>query len=270
MNDVTLAFDNHVAVLTLNRPQSLNALSQAMVQSLDRRLDELGRFDALRAVIITGEGRAFSAGGDLIEFEQALQSGGSTLLDMMTYNQTVLQKVEDLPVPVIGAVNGTAVAGGLELLLCCDILIAAERVKIADGHARYAILPTAGATVRLRERLPASLANQLFFTAAPLEADILARHGLINEVVPAERLMPRALEIASEIGDRSPQAVRRIKSLLKAARTGERQAGFDAELSAFAEHMKGADLREGLDAFKNKRRPTYPATDDEAVPTSER
>ncbi len=104
-------------------------------------------------MILTGAGRAFCAGGDLIEFEAALKAGGTKLIDTLRYNQDVLQLVEDLPVPVIGAVNGVAVAGGLELLLCCDIILAAEGVKIGDGHTRYGIVPAGGATVRLRERI---------------------------------------------------------------------------------------------------------------------
>jgi enoyl-CoA hydratase/carnithine racemase len=127
--------------LTLSRKQSLNAMSQEMMRSLEFRLGELGGHSGLRAVIITGEGHAFCAGGDLKEFEQALRTGGTTLIDTLRYNQGVLQQVEDLPVPVIGAVNDIAVAGGLELLLCCGIIIAAEGAKLGDGHARYAVRP---------------------------------------------------------------------------------------------------------------------------------
>ena len=118
-----------------------------------------------KVALVTGAGRAFCAGGDLLEFEAALrQDGGRPLLETMAYNQGVLQRVEDLPVPVIGVANGVAVAGGLELLLCCDILLAAAGAKLGDGHTRYAIVPAGGATVRLLERLSPSQAAQLFYT----------------------------------------------------------------------------------------------------------
>src|SRR5690606_7489945 len=106
---------------------------------------------------------------------------------------------EDLPVPVIGAANGVAVAGGLELLLACDIVLAAEGAKIGDGHAKYGVVPTGGATVRLVERIGRSHAAQLFYTAALVDAGTMVRWGLVNEVVAKDRLMQRAKEIAREM-----------------------------------------------------------------------
>jgi acyl-CoA synthetase (AMP-forming)/AMP-acid ligase II/enoyl-CoA hydratase/carnithine racemase len=253
---VTLAFDDGIAVLTLNRPQSMNAMSQAMMKSLERQLRILAGLPDLRVVIITGSGRAFSAGGDLIEFEEALRAG--TLVDTLAYNQDILQLVEDIPVPVIGAANGAAVAGGLELLLCCDIIIAAEGAKIGDGHARYGIVPAGGATVRLLERLSPSHAAQLFYTASLQKVETLVEWGLVNEVVPGERLMQRALEIAREIRKRSPEVVRHIKSLTgHASRPAGREARIRAELERFESHIGGADLEKGLAAFRTKQQPKY-------------
>ena len=203
---------------------------------------------------MTGSGRAFCAGGDLIEFEEALRAGKRTLLDTLRFNQDVLQRVEDLPVPVIGAANGAAVAGGLELLLCCDIILAAEGAKIGDGHTRYGIVPAGGATVRLAERISPSRAAQLFYTAALVDAETLADWGLVNEVVPKERLMPRAMEIAREICQRSPEAIRHIKALTgRKARAAARDDRLRAELEAFKLHVDGADLAKGLAAFRDKQ-----------------
>jgi acyl-CoA synthetase (AMP-forming)/AMP-acid ligase II/enoyl-CoA hydratase/carnithine racemase len=253
---VMLAFEDGIATLTFNRPGSLNAFSAAMMQSLERQLRVLVQLPDLRVVVATGSGRAFCAGGDLIEFEEALQPDGKKLLEQLRYNQDVLQLVEDLPVPVIGAINGTAVAGGLEFLLCCDILIAAEGAKIGDGHARDAIIPAGGATVRLTERISPSQAAQLFYTAALVDAETLARWGLVNEVVPRERLMERAVEIARDICARSPEAVRHIKALTRRTE-GARAGRLRAELVHFEEHIRGADLAKGLAAFKNKQTPHY-------------
>ena len=255
---VKLDFQDGIATLTLSRKQSLNAMSQEMMRSLEWRLGELGGHSGLRAVIITGEGHAFCAGGDLKEFEAALRAGGTTLIDTLRYNQGVLQQVEDLPVPVIGAVNGIAVAGGLELLLCCDIIIAAEGAKLGDGHARYAIVPAGGATVRLLERVTPSRAAQLFYTAAAIDVQTLAAWGLVNEVVPAHQLMERAVEIAGQICTNSPEALRHIKHLIgKRSRPRNRDKRINSELSRLAKHVQGQDLEKGLAAFVNKQKPAF-------------
>ncbi|MDP3897942.1 MAG: enoyl-CoA hydratase-related protein, partial [Mesorhizobium sp.] len=255
---VTLAFADGIAVLTLNRPDSMNALSQPIMRVMERRLRTVAALSGLRAVIITGAGRAFCAGGDLMEFERALAAGGTALVDILRANQGVLQLVEDLPVPVIAAVNGAAVAGGLELLLCCDIIVAAEGAKIGDGHARYGIVPAGGATVRLLERLSPSRAAQLFYTASLVDARTLAEWGLVNEMVEKERLMERAMEIARAICLCSPEVLRHIKALTgRSARDPGRASRLRAELEHFQTHTGGRDLAEGLAAFRAKRQPRY-------------
>jgi acyl-CoA synthetase (AMP-forming)/AMP-acid ligase II/enoyl-CoA hydratase/carnithine racemase len=255
---VTLTVDGAIATLTLNRPQSLNALSNQMMTALERHLRVLAGLPGLRAVVLTGAGRAFSAGGDLIEFEAALATGGQRLLDLLAYNQDVIQMIEDLPVPVIGAVNGLAVAGGLELLLCCDILIATEGATLGDGHTRYGVVPAGGATVRLTERLTPARAAQLFYTAGMVDAATAAMWGLVNEVVPTERLMARALEIARQVSECSPEAIRHVKALTgRAGHSAGRQARLRAEIDAFARHLEGQDLVRGLAAFRAKHQPRY-------------
>ncbi|HVY19835.1 MAG TPA: AMP-binding protein [Bauldia sp.] len=255
---VRFTFDDGIATLTLDRPENMNAASEAMMRSLERRVRGLADLPGLRAVILTGAGRAFCAGGDLIEFETMLKAGGTRLLDTLRYNQDVIQQVEDLPVPVIGAVNGVTVAGGLELLLCCDIILAAEDARIGDGHAKYGVVPAGGATVRLVERIGPSRAAQLFYTAALMDAKTLRDWGLINEVVPADRLMERARELARDICQRSPEAIRHIKTLTgQIAHTETRARRIRAELERFEMHIRGGDLTDGLAAFRSKRNPTF-------------
>jgi enoyl-CoA hydratase/carnithine racemase len=255
---VRFDFADGIATLTLDTPDNLNAASEAMMRSLERRLRVLAGQAGLRAVIITGAGRAFCAGGDLIEFEAALKAGGTKLLDTLRYNQDVLQMIEDLPVPVIGAANGVAVAGGLELLLCCDIILAAADARIGDGHTRYGVVPAGGATVRLVERIGPSRAAQLFYTASLLDADTLQAWGLVNEVVRGDRLMARATALAREICERSPEANRHIKALTgRIARSEERARRIRAELDRFAEHLRGTDLAKGLAAFRAKQTPDF-------------
>jgi len=259
MNDaVTLAVEGSIATLTLNRPDSLNALSHEVMAALEQRCGELAELPGLRVIVLTGSGRAFSAGGDLLEFEAALRAGKGGLLETLRYNQDVLQMVEDIPVPVIAAANGIAVAGGLELLLCCDLLIAAEGARMGDGHARYGVVPAGGATVRLTERVTPSRAAQLFYTAALVDAATLLDWGLVNEVVPAASLMDRAMALAREIAERSPEVIRRTKALTgRIARTPARQSQLRAELEQFADHLDGVDLTTGLAAFRTKQPPRY-------------
>ncbi|MGR3454513.1 AMP-binding protein [Pseudooceanicola sp.] len=255
---VRLEVSEGVATLTLDRPDSLNAMSQEMMTALDRQFDALERVTDLRVVIITGAGRGFCAGGDLLEFETALKAGKDRLLGYLRRNRDIIQRVEDLPVPVIGAVNGVAIAGGLELLLCCDILIAAESARISDGHARYAIVPAAGSTVRLPERIAPSRAAQMLYTGAALPAETLRDWGLVNEVVPGDLLMTRAHEIAAEIRACSPEVNRHVKALTgREARDPARQERMEAELQHFAQHVEGRDLARGLAAFREKRRPDF-------------
>jgi enoyl-CoA hydratase/carnithine racemase len=255
---VHLAYDAGVATLTLNRAESLNAASEALMRSLERRLRIVAKLPGLRVVILTGAGGAFSAGGNLIEFEAALNAGGTKLVDTLRYNQDVLQMIEDLPVPVIAAVNGVAVAGGLETLLCCDIIVAAEDAKIGDGHTRYGVVPAGGATVRLPERIGRSRAAQLFYTAALADAVTLKDWGLVNEVVPRDKLMDRTMELAREICRRSPEAIRHIKALTARGVDPEARGNcIRAELERFDEHVNGADLAKGLAAFRAKEAPQF-------------
>lgn len=255
---VRLDVSGGLATLTLDRPDTLNAMSQEMMTALDRQLDALEQVPDLRAVIVTGAGRGFCAGGDLLEFGTALKAGQDRLLNYLRRNARILQRIEDLPVPVIGAVNGVAIAGGLELLLCCDILIAAEGAQIGDCHARYGVVPAAGSTVRLPERIAPSRAAQMFYTGATLSAETLRDWGLVNEVVPADRLMDRAQDLAAEILACSPEVTRHLKALTgPEARDHRRQQRMEAEHQHFARHVDGQDLGRGLAAFREKRRPDF-------------
>jgi enoyl-CoA hydratase/carnithine racemase len=255
LDPVALEFQDGVATLMLNCPDTLNAMSRAMMHALDTQIEVVASRAGLRVVLVVGSGRAFSAGGDLREFGETLRMDPARLLADLRFNQQVFSKVEALPVPVVGVANGLAVAGGLELLLCCDLIVAAQGAQLGDGHARYGVVPAGGATVRLRERVSPSRAAQLFYTANLVDADTLQAWGLVNEVLPGERLMQRAQALAREIAQCSPEAVAHIKALT--APSPDRQRRFEAELERFAEHIAGNDLARGLAAFATKQPPRY-------------
>ncbi|MGO9684981.1 MAG: enoyl-CoA hydratase/isomerase family protein [Beijerinckiaceae bacterium] len=249
--------ENRIAVITLNRPQSLNAMSVSLMQALDCAVDDIAADPDVRAVIVIGRGKAFSAGGDLLEFQGYIQDNPQRLIETLAFNQRVFTKLKRLPIPVIGAVTGTAVAGGLELLLCCDQLVAAIGVRIGDGHAKYGVVPAGGATVRLARKLPVNRANQLFFSAALVSAEELCAWGLVNEVVPAERLLSRAKDIALQFACQSPEVLATIKRLTLANLDHGVNDGYRAEIRAYDDHIHGKDLAEGLAAFRDKRQPRY-------------
>ena len=255
---VRLVVADRIATLTLDRPEAYNAASRALMWSLELRLKELAGSDDLRAVILTGAGDAFCAGGDLKEFGAALAAGGTELVDTLAYNQRVITMIEDLPCPVIGAVNGVAVAGGLEMLLCCDIVLAADNARLGDGHAKYGILPTGGATLRLQERIGQVRAAQLLYTANLIDAGTACQWGLVNEVVPSGHLMDRAMAVAQEIAQRSPKVLRGMKRLVSPeVRQDARENRLQAEIDAFAAYQSDRDLHEGLLAFREKRCPDF-------------
>jgi len=256
-DDVILERAGGIAVITLNRPNALNALSTSVMHALDSVLDQIEADRALRAVIVTAQGRAFSAGGDLLEFNSQLQSDPRKLIETLAYNQRVFAKLEALPVPVIGAVNGTAVAGGLELLLCCDVLIASEDAKLGDGPREIRRGPGRRRHCSLVSEDTGQSRDAAFFSASLFSARELSEWGLINEVVPALQLLARAKDIALQFSRQSPEVLAQIKGLARACFNANGYDGYQAEIDAFAKHIGGKDLAEGLAAFRDKRQPQY-------------
>lgn len=253
MSSILVARQEDVGIITLNRPEALNALSQDMMRSLDGVLEDCAADQTLRALIVTGAGSAFSAGGDLLEFAALRDAGPSRLLAALEDNQRVLEKLEQLPFPVIAAVNGVAVAGGLELALCCDVVLAAATAKLGDGHARYAIIPAGGATARLPRRIPASIAAHLFFSAELYPAQQFATWGLVNEVLPAAELLSRAAALGRVYAGHSREVLAATKRLLQRS-MGPAAELARAELEEFAHYVGSADLAAGFDRFAGKRK----------------
>lgn len=244
--------------LTLNSPETMNALSLEMLQELREAVHRVRDDKAVRCVVITGAGAAFSAGGDLKGFMEDLgREDAAPLIARLEYAQDVFNELEALPVPVVAAVNGYAVAGGLELLLCCDIVLAAESAKIGDGHARYGVIPAGGATARLPRKVGENRANLMFYTADLYEAEVLREWGLVNAVVPDAALQGEAERCAAKIASHSAVGLALIKQVLGSAEGESAAEKARAEISAFRDYVKYPDLAEGLAAFVEKRRPEF-------------
>ena len=211
MTDVLLVeVDDGVATVTLNRPDSRNALNRDLRRALLHRMRELDEDDAVAAVVLTGADPAFCAGLDLKE----LAAGGDALQETGATGAVPASQRGPIPAmrkPVIGAVNGVAITGGFELALACDFLIASERARFADTHARVGIMPGWGLTVLLPEAVGFRRARQLSFTGNFLDAPTALDWGLVNHVVPHDDLLPVATQLARDIASNDPTAVRRIR-----------------------------------------------------------
>lgn len=240
----------------LERTEALNCIDYEVLAGLQAAMDDATNSPEICALVLTGSGRAFCAGADLSLIERADAEPGAFEAFLVAAGET-MGRLERLPLPTIAAINGLTLAGGLELVLCCDLAIAAEGAKIGDAHANYGLLPGGGATVRLPRRVGPALAKQLMFTGALLEAGELRHSGLLNDVVAAERLQGAVDDIVAMIAAKSPLVLRRMKQLVDDALEQTAEVGLGAELTASVLHSRSSEMSEGLAAFREKRVPDF-------------
>lgn len=254
---VLLEVGDGVATLTLNRPEQMNSLDWVTVKELRAMLERLEEEPAVRVVVITGRGRAFSAGGDLkgyLELYRRADDFHRFLRDLCD----VLGKIERSAKVVIGAVNGYCLAGGLELMLACDLVVASEDARIGDAHLNFGQLPGGGGSQRLPRAVGLLRAKELFFTGDWVTGREAERIGLVNRAVPAGELMAAVDELAKKILAKSPAGVRGMKYLVREGMQVPLHAGLELELN-YVHHYATAshDATEGLLAFAEKRRPNF-------------
>jgi enoyl-CoA hydratase/carnithine racemase len=238
--------------IVLNRPHALNSLNPKLIDEVGRALDHALSID-VRCIVFSAEGRAFSAGGDL----KTLQSDPGGALDYIATIGRLFRRIEELPLPTVAAVNGLALAGGLELVLCCDLVLACEEATFGDGHARYGLLPGGGASVRLPRKLGPNRANELMMRGEPLSAARMYEWGLVNEVVRAGELHAAVDRAAAGFARQSPLALARLKGLLRTGASMSVPQALEAERLMCALQYGSADCREGLAAFAGKREPVF-------------
>jgi len=233
--------DGAVITVTMNRPKQLNALSLALEDELRQCFRQLSADDSLRAIVLTGAGRAFSAGVDLKELasdpaakDQRIWHGPDSLSGIM----------RACPHVIITAVNGFAVTGGLELALLGDIVIASDQAQFADTHARVGITPGWGLSQVLPRLIGMNRAKQMSLTGEYVRADKAAEWGLVNEAVPAGHLMTRALELANDAAETDLVAAARIKGLIEASAETTYAEGLAREIEVFDAHMPGVSQNE--------------------------
>lgn len=244
---------NHVLAITLNRPDKLNAINDQMIQELHTALDDVEQSD-IRTITVTGAGRAFCAGADLSAFGN--EPGDS--IPFLERLQQLLVRIAQFPIPVIAAVNGTAMGGGLELILACDFAIAADNVKVGDGHTNVGAIPGGGSSVLLPGRIPTGLALYVLYSGERLSAEALREAGLFVELTASENLAARVGQVADNLAAKSPLALQHIKRLVREGQQiDDRATAMALEIEANRTYALSHDFAEGVSAFNEKRTPNF-------------
>lgn len=236
------------ALITLNRPEVLNALSPEVLSQLSDTMETLAVEEDIRVVMITGAGRAFAAGADI----QALVQAGAKEIQAMDTRRS-WQRIWQAPVATIAVVNAYAYGGGCELALGCDLIIASERARLAQPEIKLGIMPGAGGTQRLAKALGPYRAMEMVLTGKPISATQAYAYGLVNRLVPHERLLDEAFELARKIASRPPIALRLAREALRYGVEHTLAAGLEIERRNLALLFETADQEEGMSAFLEKR-----------------
>ncbi|MDO8390317.1 MAG: enoyl-CoA hydratase/isomerase family protein [Actinomycetota bacterium] len=250
-----LRFDRRgrIALLVLDRPSRLNAIGSDTVAELHQHLDVIEADSELRAIVITGEGRAFSAGADISELD--------TLHDGADFGRFVkgltdaYDRLEASPVPSIAAINGMAFGGGCELALACDLRLAAPGARLGVPEIKLGLLPAAGGSQRLTRMLPAAVATHMLMTGAPLDAATAVQFGLVNSL--HDDVVAAALELAEVLAAGPPAALAAAKKLVHVGTELPLAMGIELERSTVSALFDTADRVEGLTAFREKRSPKF-------------
>lgn len=250
---VVLDVSGHIATITVNNPP-MNPLDMDVMGGLKDAFDSLLLEEDIRAVILTGEGKAFIAGADIKELKKWTPE---TSLYLNGKGQQLVNIIEHFPCPVIAAVNGYALGGGLEIAMGCDIRILSSRAKVGLPEARLGIIPGYGGTVRLPKCVSLGMAKKMIFTAAHITAEEALRIGLAEEVTEPEMLMKRAREMAEEIAKNAPLSVRAVKRLINDGRGRSVEENLRAELEEAKGCYASHDSDIGIDAFINKEEPVF-------------
>jgi enoyl-CoA hydratase/carnithine racemase len=261
MKEILFAKDGHIATITFNRPAKRNAYSEAMVHEILEALADARDDDEIRVVILTGEGKGFCAGGDISrDFQYPARYRGhrlESMLEMRENMHALIRFLDRFDKPVIAAVNGAAVAGGLTLALACDFRIAAESARLGDTSLKFGLIPDEGGAylfprfMGLDRALKMSLLSEVYTARQALEL------GLVTEVVPDEDLMTRARELAARLAEGPPIAIRLTKRMMYKQRSMHLDNALEDAAMATLVSNYTEDVKEGTAAFHEKRQPKF-------------
>jgi len=255
---IIFTIDGPIATIKLNRPDKLNAFGGPMREEILDVLAKVSADDRIRVIVVTGEGRGFSAGGDINYLkhlrETKDEAGFRRLLDN---GQTIARTMRSLPQPVIAAVNGPCAGAGFSFALACDIRIASDAATFGASFARIGLHPDWGGSWFLPKLVGSANACELIFTGSMISAEEAERIGLVNRVLPHDQLMPAVFELATNMSKTAPRVVRLAKESIYRSLSSDMESAFARETEVQTEFFHSQDFLEGLTAFKEKRRPEF-------------
>ena len=253
MPDANIRFEaaDSIGTLTIDRPKSLNALNPETLREILRCLRDVRRAGEVRALIVTGAGeKAFVAGADIAEMSKMTVVQAK---EMARLGQRSTSALEDLPIPVIAAVNGFALGGGMELVMACDLAIASEKARFGQPEINLGIIPGFGGTQRLARRVGAPRAREMIYGGDMIDAETARQWGLVNRVVKPEDLLAEARKLAATLATKPPVALAQAKLVIQHGLDVDLENGLRLEAEAFAVTFSTEDRTEGMAAFLNKR-----------------
>jgi enoyl-CoA hydratase len=246
--------EDHTLIITINRPDVLNALNKQVMADLDAVMDRVYKFPEIKSVVITGAGlKSFVAGADIKEFESLSKEEA---IAVAKKGQAVFAKIENAPKPVIACVNGFALGGGCELAMSCHFVIASESAVFGQPEVNLGIMVGYGGSQRLTQRVGKGRAMELIITGKTINATQAMNYGLVNYVVPQTELLDKAFSILKVVHEKSPIAVGNSIKAINAV-WDETVNGYDVEANLFGDCFVSEDSKEGIAAFKEKRKPHF-------------
>lgn len=251
MKNVLFEKHNHIGIITFNRPESLNALSSGFVQEIHDTVKAAEADDEVYVLVLTGTGKSFIAGADI---EEMYPMGPEEIFEFSSYATELNMRLEKMPKPVIAAINGYALGGGLEVALACDIRYASETAKMGLPEVKLGVICGSGGTQRLCRIIGDSIAKEMIFTGRAIDAQEAMRIGLVNKVLPQEELMPAVLELAEEICRYGQLAIRASKKCINFAQDHDIEEGSLYERQRFSELFVTEDQKIGMGGFLRKEK----------------
>ncbi|HSG99473.1 MAG TPA: enoyl-CoA hydratase-related protein [candidate division Zixibacteria bacterium] len=247
---INIETDGHVATLTIDRPDALNALNDELIAEMQKWLRSVWFDDTLRVIVVTGAGKAFVSGADIAELAtMGVQDG----MRKSAIGQYLMKSFENVPKVTIAAVNGFCFGGGMELALACDIRLASDKARMGLPEVKLGIIPGYGGTQRLPRLIGAGRAKQMIFTGEFYKAEQCLEFGIVQEVYPHDELLAKAKEMAKVIASRGPLAIKAAKECVNRGLDMPLSNGADFEKLSFGAIAASADMKEGLNAFLEKR-----------------
>ncbi|TVQ91267.1 MAG: hypothetical protein EA393_04860 [Bacteroidetes bacterium] len=246
-------FRGQLAIVTISRPAALNALNSKFFKEMEHLLDSLSKRDDVKVLILTGEGKAFVAGADIAEMVNMDSNQAS---EFSAFGQQIFNRIEELNMPVIAAINGFALGGGLELAMACDFRIAGKPAKFGQPEVNLGLIPGYAGTQRLPRIVGLSNALFLLYTADMINADEALRMGLVQKVTEPEQLLTETIAIAEKIASKGPLAVKKVKEVTRKGLLSDFHKGCELENTQFGS-LFGNEGTEGMKAFLEKRKPSW-------------